>query len=67
MNKNPKNIVVVWMNSWIEVVVGEMSVVVVTEKEEKGSCCLKNRAIMKIKRLKMKIFCFLFSLSYFQY
>jgi len=67
MNKNPKNIVVVWMNSWIKVVVGEMSVVVVTEKEEKGSCCLKDRAIMKIKRLKMKIFCFLFSLSYFQY
>jgi len=32
MNKNPKNIVIVWVNSWIEVVVEEMSVVVVTER-----------------------------------
>jgi len=27
--------VVVWMDNWIEVVVGEKSVVVITEKEEK--------------------------------
>jgi len=68
------------MGSLIEVVAGEMSVFVITKKEEKGlllllrkkkkgcCCCLRDREIMKImkiKRLKMKMFCFLFSLSFF--
>jgi len=39
INEKPKNVVVVvWMDSWIEVVVGQMGVGVVIGKEEKGLC-----------------------------
>lgn len=35
ISKNPENVNVVWNDSWIEVVVEEMSVVGVRGKEEK--------------------------------
>jgi len=38
INENLENVVVVLMNNWIEVAVGEICVFVVTGKEEKKLC-----------------------------